>query len=74
MKLTLDKSIKHDLDYYMGKPLRMKYELNHSWEIEIVLNHGWIYDDMLNAVKDSFIEKPQSAKIISIELNKAKMN
>ncbi len=74
MKLTIDKSIKHDLDYYIGKPLRMKYELNDSWEIEIVLNQGWIYSDMLNAVKDSFLEKPRSAKIISIELDKTKMN
>lgn len=74
MKLTFDKTIKKDIDFFIGKPTRIKLIINKLYEVEIVLNQDWDNDILVDAIKNSFLEFPETVHLVSIELDKSKVN
>jgi hypothetical protein len=74
MKIQFDKSIKHDLDKYFGKPSIIIYVLNNTYEIEIQMKEGWDKDELILALSDSFIVAPKDIYVKSIHLDIIHLN
>tara|TARA_R110002033_G_scaffold159618_3_gene195912 strand:+ start:25 stop:249 length:225 start_codon:yes stop_codon:yes gene_type:complete len=74
MKLTASDSVNSDLEGLVGKKSILKYLLNGSIEIEILLAEGWNANDLSNVIKHSFVEPPFEMHIISIVRDVSMLN
>ena len=53
VEITYSKSIKNDLDYFIGKPFLMRVHFDGENEAEMQFSPTWKHDDVVEAIQNS---------------------
>lgn len=67
-KLTISDAIKHDLDFYFGKPTIVKFIVNDEYESELHCPNGWDRKSFVRTLADALLlfNEVKTVHIVSI--------
>jgi hypothetical protein len=67
-KLTISDTIKHDIDFYFGRPTIIKFIVNNEYESEVHCPNGWNRESFVRTIADALLlfNEVKTVHIVSI--------
>lgn len=74
MKLTFENNLSGDIDKFIGQPVELVYVLNSSIEITVKLPINWKMSELSGILLKTFVERPITVHVKSIDIDKSTLN